>query len=71
MQELQCPVQTLTWENDIMSCLLSQTSSFAGQFPQNGLGTLIFHSEAAAALLDGCVLPINAPQLPPSSLLAC
>lgn len=46
-----------------------QPSSFAGQFTPNGSGTVICHSEAAAALLDGWVLPINAPQLPPSSLL--
>lgn len=69
MQELQCPFQTLSWENAIMSWLLCQPSSFAGQFTPNGSGTVICHSEAAAALLDGWVLPINAPQLPPSSLL--
>lgn len=70
MQEVQRPLQTLSWENDIMSCLLCQTFSLAGQFLPNGLDTIIFHSEAAAALLDACVLPINAPQLPPSSPLA-
>lgn len=52
MLELQWPLQTLSWENDIMSWVLSQTSSFAGQFTPNGLDTLIFHSEAASALLD-------------------